>query len=1705
MRAINGSYFDRELCLDGHYIVTGYINDQFCNDLLQLTDVKYEIHHYLRHKQGFDAVIFLDSVNMLFCYDQESFDILRGNESVSDAHSSENSVNRKIIEGSPLTHSRRRRRDNTTIGTSENKSKHSEPIGPWHMGRQAIRVAWEQVTALLRFSKYRCALVLSNVDSLISTMGIQEMAILEELQSYHSTNQSIVIYMFRETSISSLVDSVNYSLGGATNQWARFVQNVLLKRIESDTPEENRVISLRTPNRNEVLNLLNYLRLHENPRSSFKLEISKKDIPLVAKELAASCTRQKWGLRNLINRLERHVSENPGKQLNAGNWKEFTGETGYRTPIEQLNGLIGLQNVKKQIEEWYKLQLQRKHEENSTDREYSRLTPLPERGGVRGHALNIKIKGRPGTGKTTVARLMGQLYYQLALLPQGHLVECSASDLVSENVGGTAGLVRSRVQEAMGGVLFIDEAYSLATNQHGREAINQLVNDMSRYEGQFAVVLAGYPTAIDRLMRENDGLAGRFPNEYVLNDYTPDEMRQIFEKMAEGDKDNVVISDELRAVLPTFCEAWVGGKTRGWRNAGEAENLLTAMKKRCGVRMHETGEGNKGAFLLSPLDIPENLQHCLSSRSNNLQEALDEIDKMIGLANVKTFLKDLSRNILWKVEEPAPGNYIFFGPPGTGKTTVARRMGEILGHLGVLGRTVNNVTECKAAELLNGQSTLTELVEDARGGILFIDEAHQLEQNERGHAIIRELVPLIEDPEIHADTCFILAGYTAEMKKFLNVDKGLSRRFPRNHRIRFDDYTASELIQILERMARERGERTDCPEFKAYLSRSKVAIEKFLEHKPQNFGNGGFIRDEYLPESIVARTERLDRKYRGEDGFITKEKVECVSSDERKTLTEEDIPKAFRQFAGPVGRKPQGDRNTKALLAELYGKESFVEYIQSLMGDETSQQFYDGKTNVGMHYSIVGPEGSGRHTSIRVMAMARKELGYLEKDDVLFVSKADLEAGYVGQTAIKTQNVIEQAIGGTLVVSYPSMMLPKNANDNSFGPEALGVIVSAMSEHFNDLCVVFLDAQEGMDEVLKVFPTVRSSLSRQFVFEDLSYEDMYQIFMHKTADSMVFDDELKSLMQDIFLNWVSDRGGLGDEVSTWGNGKEVDQLIEELIQNWKCNDGKVVTDELTENGASYSVRKRYITRDMFPKGMNKYMVPNRIVSENALEQLQSLTGLQRVKESVRRIERRLRMNPNGTVNPGLYCFVGNPGVGKTTVAKLMGGILKATGALSQGHVIVRTARQMSDNVGDFDKTIKLAKNGILFIDEAHQLADPTNIFGRDVIKKLLTVLEDSEVIRNTCIILAGYPREMAGLLQVDSGLASRFGTANSIIRFDDYSPDELEEILESMAAKADRIIQIGVAFPLRLSEDYKAASRKIFQSVVSAGNADFGNARFVRNYLSDSVDEMFERVDTQTEVFTSDHKEIDLLTEKDVPKKYRNILLKEKKQVIIPSVDIVSDNAKAIAEGNLNDVLKDYSQSIVYLEVYRNGALSGEGTGTIITKTGYILTCAHVVKGADRIRARIFSPGMIGGDYRWFECTITNLVLDECDMAVIQMDGENFIPLCIRPRNLSLEVGESTVLIGYPLGKLINGENTEALQPSIFSGSIASHQSINGVNRFYIDSTGLHGNSGSPVISTTDGRMIGVFSGSIIPDREDSLDELNFFYPIEYFWENYVI
>ncbi|HAE53244.1 MAG TPA: hypothetical protein DCG30_08320 [Ruminococcus sp.] len=1711
MIAKNNSYFDIELCLDGHYIVTGYTNDQYCNDMLQLSDIKYELHRYLRHEQGFDAVFFLDSVNMLFCYDQQSYDILRGNYSRAEKVNNNIRTGEEIISTTPLGHRRRRRTDNrpplnnNPVSTAPQNNTNDSPL---HMGRQAIDSSWEQVTTLLRSSEHRCALILSNVDSLISSMGVHEMAILEELQSYHSSNHSIVVYIFRDTSITTLIESVGRSLGGASNQWARFVQNVLLSRIETGSPETNRVISLRTPNSSEIKNLLNFLRFRHD--SNFR--VSPGDIQPLSEILASSCARQKWGLGQLLTRLERCSSDNPERVLTVGNWREFTGEINYLPPMQQLDRLVGMNDlldsdgnvikkgVKTDIKEWYAHQQQNSVKDRKNI-SFSRFAPVAKNIKLKGHVLNIRLKGNPGTGKTTVARLMGMLYYELGLLPQGQLIECTASDLVSQYVGDTARLVRERVQEAMGGVLFIDEAYSLTTNQHGIEAINQLVSDMSTYEGQFAVVIAGYPNEIDRMMRENDGLARRFPVEYVLPDYTADEMLQILKLNAANDSRKIVFSKKFEDILPTFCEAWVGGRTRGWGNAGEAETLLTAMKKRCSVRM-AVNNIISDTMELDIEDIPDNLRYCLSPKSKSLEEALEKTDKLIGLKNVKKFLKELSRNILWGAEEKAPGNYIFSGAPGTGKTTVARKMGEILGHLGVLRRKVNNVTECKAADLLNGSVNLNDIVDDARGGILFIDEAHQLEQNERGHSIIRALVPIIEDPEIRSDTCFICAGYTSEMNRFLNVDAGLSRRFPVNHRIRFDDYSASELVMILKDMADAKGEITE----EGYLERSYNALNTFLEHKPENFGNGGFIRDVYLPGSIAARTLRMNREITGdENSIVSKNQVEKISAERRRTLTALDIPRSFESIAGPVGKKIPQENSPRRMLSELYGKEPLVNYVLSKYTKDENEVFFDSVSEVGMCYSIAGPVGTGRHLSVKIVSAAFYELGLLEKDEVIFAGKADFEAGYVGQTAIKTRTVIEKAMGGTLAVTNPSAMLPRNSHDNSFGTEALGVIAGAMAKHFNDLCVVFIDTVEGMEMLFKSFPSIRSCLQQQFVYEDLMPEDMLNIFRLKTRESICFDRKTESLLPDFFLNWGSDKGGLGESSKSWGNGKEIDKFISELIQNWKCSkDRKTTSTFVEEKGRRYTLKRRYITPEMFPKELRKYLSSNRVISETALQELDKMTGLQSVKKSIKAIERRFRRMSSENVIPGLYCYLGNPGVGKTTVAKLMGGILKASGAVSQGHVIIRTARQMSENTDEFNNTIKLAKNGVLFIDEAHQLADPVNPNGRIVIKKLLTVLEDVDIVKNTCIILAGYPYDMKMLFRADSGLKSRFGTADSIINFEDYTPSELLSILDDMCSKANLIPQIGSSYPLRTSSEYREISLNVFKLVVLSGNKEFGNARFVRNYIHDSLDMLLERIDEEYGTENDPpNGVIDLLTEKDIPLKYKNVAKIKKESVLLDS-SLIRTDGMHINLDNVSENIESLSQNVVLIETFTNGTKTGEGTGSIITSDGFVLTCAHVVRGCDKVRARVYSPGMAGGNYRWFECSVSEPVIKECDMALIKMNGVNFHNISVRPAENEIKHGEETILIGYPLGTMLTGNNINELSASVFMGRIASAQSVNGIQRYYIDSTGLHGNSGSPVISADDGNMIGVFSGSVIPDKNSTLDELNYFYPISYFWKNYI-
>lgn len=188
---------------------------------------------------------------------------------------------------------------------------------------------------------------------------------------------------------------------------------------------------------------------------------------------------------------------------------------------DEMSALVGMNDMKKMIKEIYAwIFINKKREEQGLK--------------AGKQALHMMFKGNPGTGKTTVARLIGKLFYQMNVLSKGHLIEAERADLVGEYIGHTAQKTRDLVKKALGGILFIDEAYSLARGgekDFGKEAIDTLVKHMEDKQHDFVLILAGYPKEMDNFLSLNPGLLSRFPLVVDFPDYSVDDLMEISNRM----------------------------------------------------------------------------------------------------------------------------------------------------------------------------------------------------------------------------------------------------------------------------------------------------------------------------------------------------------------------------------------------------------------------------------------------------------------------------------------------------------------------------------------------------------------------------------------------------------------------------------------------------------------------------------------------------------------------------------------------------------------------------------------------------------------------------------------------------------------------------------------------------------------------------------------------------------------------------------------------------------------------------------------------------------------------------------------------------------------------------------------------------------------------------------------------------------------------
>lgn len=495
--------------------------------------------------------------------------------------------------------------------------------------------------------------------------------------------------------------------------------------------------------------------------------------------------------------------------------------------------------------------------------------------------------GNPGTGKTTMARLFADALNAMGVLPVGQLMEVSRSDLVGQYLGHTAPLVKAAFDRAEGGVLFIDEAYALKTDDRdpfGQEAINEMIKLAEDRRGRLVIILAGYTKEMGEFCQANSGISSRFSEIINFRDYKAEELEEIFRRLVRGKGYN--LSEDADSGLPVFFKSMYLKRPRDFGNAREVRNTFNKALSRLASRVAAGGDADSKTIVMADIESED-------AKPKSVAEIMAKFDDLVGMADVKDQIKRIANRVNFDRKRMESGrgdvtlqniHIAITGNPGTGKTTVAKRLGEVFKAMGVLptDRLVERERKTLVTSYVNsGATNMNKAVDEAMGGILFIDEAYNLykpsghDNDQYGLEAVEALMSRLTNDAGKFIT--VIAGYPREIEWFLeNSNPGMKRRF--SHRIHIDDYNAEQLAEIFRRSAHAKGFVLTPEAEKRMLEH----MEYLVEHKGPNFGNAG-VANNVLSQTIERQSERLAEIYGIGD--------EVPDDSVLFTFDAEDIPK----------------------------------------------------------------------------------------------------------------------------------------------------------------------------------------------------------------------------------------------------------------------------------------------------------------------------------------------------------------------------------------------------------------------------------------------------------------------------------------------------------------------------------------------------------------------------------------------------------------------------------------------------------------------------------------------------------------------------------------------------------------------------------------------------------------------------------------------
>ena len=763
--------------------------------------------------------------------------------------------------------------------------------------------------------------------------------------------------------------------------------------------------------------------------------------------------------------------------------------------------------------------------------------------------IHIVLTGNPGTGKTTIARKLGEILESIGYLDSGHVVEVDRSKMVSPYQGETPKVVDRLCDKAMGGILFVDEAYTLAPlssggekDQQGTQALEQLMKRMEDDRGKFVVIAAGYRQEMENLFRINPGVRSRFSYFLNIDDYNPDQLFQIMMVFAKEKK--YQFTPEAQDLTQKMITELYNSRDKDFANGRTMRQLFDKICAKQAERLQNvdiTTLSNEQLMMIDVKDIPYNAPQAV-----DYKECLSKLNGMVGLAGVKKEISNLAAFLNLQIRRGETNtfqgkHYVFTGNPGTGKTTVARIMADVFRTLGILSR--GQLIEADRSKLVAGFAGQTaiktnQLIDSAMGGVLFIDEAYTLKSNDQdsfGAEAIDTLLKRLEDDR--GKFICIVAGYTDNMHDFIDANPGLKSRFTQT--IHFDDYTPDELTQIFLNLAKDKNFTVD-EETKATIHRQ---FEQLYLRRDKNFGNAREAR-RIFDQAVEKQSQRLitmmgTPDFKEEDMYrITSADLEVETAAKARPLDE--VLNELDEFIGM--------RSVKNMIRRLAVQSMFMKQ-RAAMGAGSVQQ-------MAMNFILTGNPGTGKTSVARKMGEVLQAMDILPTSRVIEASRATLVGKYMGETPKIVNNMCDKAMGGILFIDEAYTL---SSDNDMYGKEAIDTLMKRMEDDRGKFVVIAAGYKDDMETFLNVNPGLASRFSHKMHIDDYNEDELLAIYKKMAAkDNYKLSPEAEFKLMDVICRMVVSKN------ESFGNAREMRNMLDATIQQLSMRVSNLPQDAVTQ-------------------------------------------------------------------------------------------------------------------------------------------------------------------------------------------------------------------------------------------------------------------------------------------------------------------------------------------------------------------------------------------------------------------------------------------------------------------------------------------------------------------------------------------------------------